>query len=425
MRYQTHSRNSEVLLHAFIPWGAVLFFILVFPHMKTAFFDTFDFFDTFFNVARVVSMLITIVLYVITGHHANACVGILVAFEAFLAFSTVINDESIVPFASTYALALGVYLLIDLYSDSPGTIVGVLLFVGELMVYSNLFAMILMPDGLYISKLLGYYHNWILGYKNQFLPFFICFTTIAFLEIKNNPKSLRPKLLIGAMVISLLLANSATSLIVIIFFLVAMGLIRTRIESFINPFVLIAIIILLFIVTVLMGSFEEFRGIIASVLNRDMTLSGRTLIWSAVFKAIAERPFLGWGVMSDEAHIALIEHAEASSSHDFYLELVLSGGVIALILFLLFIGMIYFRLEKHKDLYASKLFMISIFCLGVAYLTEAYSNPILFALFALAANVDKFAYLGKYKRRKQALEEKIDESDAKRRNSLLPGVFRT
>jgi exopolysaccharide production protein ExoQ len=38
----------------------------------------------------------------------------------------------------------------------------------------------------------------------------------------------------------------------------------------------------------------EFDRIL-SLLGRDATLSGRTLIWSAVFDAIAKRPFLGYG----------------------------------------------------------------------------------------------------------------------------------
>ena len=110
-----------------------------------------------------------------------------------------------------------------------------------------------------------------------------------------------------------------------------------------------------------------------------------------VYKRQAQKPFLGWGVLTDEAHIALIDYAEASTAHNFYLEMLLSGGLSSFSAFLVFLILVLKKVKSCEGSYASKLFAMALFALGLAYMTEAYSNPILFALFAFAANADKYA----------------------------------
>ena len=383
-------RRKDVLRTP-VPWSALLFFLLIVPHFKTAYIDTFASADMLFNVARVASMLITIALYVAKGHRADVRVGVLVLFEMCLLLSTLVNEGSLVAFISTYGLGLGVYLLVDLYSDYPRAVVASVFFVGEVLVYLNLATMVLVPDGLYVSKLLGFYHNWVLGYKNQFLPFFICFATVAFLQMRYTGKRLRPTVLIAAMILSLILGRSATSLIVMVIFVFGMMIAETRAKLVFNPYFLAGVIVGAFFVIVLMSSSEMISGFIASIANRDVTFSGRTIIWLSVMDAIAQKPFLGWGVLTDEAHIALIDYAEASTAHNFYLEMLLSGGLSSFSAFLVFLILVLKKVKSCEGSYASKLFAMALFALGLAYMTEAYSNPILFALFAFAANADKYA----------------------------------
>ncbi|WP_160324142.1 O-antigen ligase family protein [Adlercreutzia muris] len=391
MVFRSHSISRKNILRTPIPWVALLFLLLIVPHFKTAYIDTFDSADLLFNAARVASMLITVALYAVKGRRADARVGLLIVFELCLLLSTLLHGGAVVPFVSSYALGLGVYLLVDLYSDRPRMIVRVLFFIGELLVYVNLASMIIAPDGLYVSKLLGYYHNWVLGYKNQFLPFFICFATVAFLQMRYSRKRLRPAALIVAMLLSLVLGKSATSLIVMVIFVAGMMIAETRARLVFNPYLLAIVVVFAFFVIVLMSSSETISGLIAAIANRDVTFSGRTVIWGSVMDAIAQKPLFGWGVMSDESHIALIDHVEASSAHNFYLELLLSGGVVSLLVYGVFVVLVLKRLKSCEGTYAAKLCAVALFALGIAYMTEAYSNPIIFALFALAANVGEYA----------------------------------
>lgn len=395
MALRSHSISQKNILRTPIPWIALLFFALLFPHFKTAYVDTFDSADLLFNVARVISLFVTVALYVVKGHRADSRVGFLIAFEFCLLLSTLLQGGAVIPFVSSYVLGLGVYLLVDLYSSKPRMIVGILFFVGEVLVYANLISMIVAPDGLYVSKLLGYYHNWILGYKNQFLPFFICFATASFLKMRYSRKHLRPIALLAAMLFSLILGKSSTSLIVMVIFVIGMVMAETRMRLIFNPYLLAVIVVAVFFVVVLLSSSETISGFIAAVANRDVTFSGRTLIWSSVMDAIVQRPLLGWGVMPDADHITLLGHPEASSAHNFYLEVLLSGGFLALFVYGAFVVLVLKRLKSHEGSYASKLFAVALFALGIAYMTEAYSNPIIFVLFALASNVEKYAYAEK------------------------------
>jgi exopolysaccharide production protein ExoQ len=85
--------------------------------------------------------------------------------------------------------------------------------------------------------------------------------------------------------------------------------------------------------------------IFASLLGRDPTLSGRTHIWAAVWRAIAERPLLGQGVggvwrapIEPTTTIWKEIDFQAFHAHSGYLDLLLQLGVVGTVFFLALIG---------------------------------------------------------------------------------------
>jgi O-antigen ligase len=81
---------------------------------------------------------------------------------------------------------------------------------------------------------------------------------------------------------------------------------------------------------------------ILKALNRNPTLTGRTLIWADVLRAIAKRPLLGYGygafwtgVTGTSANVVLELKWNAPNAHDGYLDIWLSLGLLGLVMFFL------------------------------------------------------------------------------------------
>lgn len=83
-------------------------------------------------------------------------------------------------------------------------------------------------------------------------------------------------------------------------------------------------------------------GFVFQLLGRDATLTGRTDIWGALFDAIGERPWLGygygafWGLESAPAYkVRLATEWLVPTAHNGWLEIALSLGVVGLAAFVL------------------------------------------------------------------------------------------
>lgn len=85
-----------------------------------------------------------------------------------------------------------------------------------------------------------------------------------------------------------------------------------------------------------------FLPVLVESRGKDLTFSGRTIIWSAALDAIADRPFLGYGVGGAFRELTMDPTAEmirkigftAFHAHNSAIQLLLDLGVVGLVLFL-------------------------------------------------------------------------------------------
>jgi O-antigen ligase len=82
-------------------------------------------------------------------------------------------------------------------------------------------------------------------------------------------------------------------------------------------------------ILVLVGHAFDLGGLF-KMFGRDSDFTGRTSIWESAFKAIQTHPLLGW---SFDDHAYLIEKGfEYPSFHNGYLDIAVSGGIVAVVL---------------------------------------------------------------------------------------------
>jgi O-antigen ligase len=154
--------------------------------------------------------------------------------------------------------------------------------------------------------------------------------------IKRRFRNLWPDLLLLAMCLWMLwIAGSATALYsfllgAIVFFGTRLRLIRSNFSNL--GWVLAGVALVMLVFTVSPG----FRGVIAGLLGRDVTLTTRTEIWERAL-ALKTNPLIGSGFFSvwltPEA-APMVEEWHLAHGHNGYLETYLNGGAIGALLLL-------------------------------------------------------------------------------------------
>ena len=111
---------------------------------------------------------------------------------------------------------------------------------------------------------------------------------------------------------------------------------------------------------------ELFSFLIVDVLHRDLTLTTRTIVWDKAFDVIESAPIFGYGL--EESVTAQIRFGTVESSHNYFLDQIYYGGVVALCLLMLGLYMLGSRLRKcpSKEVVAVLASCLGgFFCLGI------------------------------------------------------------
>ena len=175
---------------------------------------------------------------------------------------------------------------------------------------------------------------------------------LAFLlvEIKHKVIKYLPLIFLSLSIGLIILSQSKSALLIFLIIVFLLFVLKTLSWSD------IVAIPFLFSILLIIGSFliimiTNFEKILLS-LGRDSTLSGRTVIWSAILEKIQERPLLGYGylgfwhnIYGDSADVgkALGNTYIPPHAHNGFLDLVLSFGWIGA----LFFGLSFFLVVRR------------------------------------------------------------------------------
>jgi exopolysaccharide production protein ExoQ len=154
----------------------------------------------------------------------------------------------------------------------------------------------------------------------------------------DNPKSVtKPLLRLGLLFFCIILARSATSL-VIAMIVVAAGAIFWSQRSWRRRAVVLYILITMFCVVTALAIFDTAQ--LLGYFNRDVSFTGRLPLWEASLEAAMQQPWLGYGYSGfwnqDSIAVQAIWAAidwQAPSSHNGYIDILLQIGIIGLFLY--------------------------------------------------------------------------------------------
>lgn len=173
---------------------------------------------------------------------------------------------------------------------------------------------------------------------------------IALISGAMRPWFRRSAVLAGAVGIvgALVGARSATAVVTLIVcagLLIALSLLKGVPATYRGSIVFLVVTSLV----VLSALASSMLGTFTAIFGRDVTFTGRTLIWAAVIPFIQARPLLGYGwsaVWGDDDVVGplvrqAVQFDEATHAHDSYLDIALQVGFVglALVLVLLIIAL--------------------------------------------------------------------------------------
>lgn len=132
-----------------------------------------------------------------------------------------------------------------------------------------------------------------------------------------------------------------------------------------------------------------FYNLIVNVLEKDITLSNRTLIWDHVLSAMKHSLLIGYGPRNNVIWTAFPTVVE---THNGLLEIFLAGGSISLILFLSMITVVGKELDKYKENQMAGIILFALFIYSIIGLTECtfgYVKMLFWSLMIIGLNIEK------------------------------------
>lgn len=327
----------------------------------------------------------------------------LIVYYLYLGTVTFINNGR---FIATMALGMQ-FVLFCMYLDlvikhNINTIYTTCFNILQAYLIINFIAIIIMPNGLYKTEYFS--NNYFLGYDNQNINFILPTMVLALLrhlKFKENKKQ-TIIIMIISMLTAVIIWSSMTIIMVFGFCLFSAMIIFDKNEflqkifnsKLMNYFVLLGTNIALCIGIVFFNIQKYFSFIIETVLRKSTSLSSRTYIWEKTIDYIGKRFIFGYG--TEEYHVKAVKMGfeESSSaglhSHNRFLEVTYTGGIILLAIYLFMLIYIGFKLNKYKNDAVTKVLAFSLFIYLFGMITEFYTYSIFLWGFMIMAERIKY-----------------------------------
>lgn len=313
-------------------------------------------------------------------------------FFGIMLLSTVLNNKSLYDFSNGILSTIGLCVFFDLYiKKNPKTLFKAFTIL-ELYIIINFITIILFPTGMYKSGV--YYENWFLGYKNiqirTILPI-ICISIINS-YMRFDRLNLKTKVLLVICIITFILTKSSTALVGFFIFLILFLKYHDNkpLPKILNiKFAILTTSILFSMISILKLQ-NLFKFFIVDILNKDITFSGRIIVWDKAINFISAKPIIGYGYTTGEQFQTIFNSIFFTHPHNYYLYILMTGGL--LLLAIIIIGLLHVdkAISKSENSKYGKVILFTIISFLIMGITESITSTVLlYPIIILGMNSDK------------------------------------
>lgn len=338
------------------------------------------------------------------GEFKSKFIIMLIIYYIYLFIVTYINDGRIVNLCSQAMQFVIFCMYLELVIKyNLNTIYSKCFWILYLNVSINLLTLIFLKNGVYSTVYFD--NNYFLGYDNQHINYFLPLMILNIMRYKSYKKDKILTIIVISIVIlsTFIIKSGMTTIMVLglsIFSLLIIYdnnkfskfLINNR---FFNYFYLLSFDILLNIGIVTFNIQKYFSFIIEKILNKSVTLSNRIYIWESTINLIRTKPIFGRGMQEYSQRALMMGFGENSPaglhSHNRFLEVLYSGGLVLFSFFVYILIYIGSFLEEFKDSIQTKIIVLGLIIYLFGMITEFYSYSIFF--WGLMLMAEKIEYL--------------------------------
>ena len=299
-------------------------------------------------------------------------------------------------FVLTYVVTLmGFFLLLELsLRDSPQMLLDMLFYPLSLLIAINFILLCLFPNGLCTGGTYGYDYNF-LGIDNFIGPILIPYMSLAVLrsDYMYGDLTLSTWILLGVSTLTCLLLWSATALMAMaaaLFFILFFY--HRRLAHWFNGVTALLPSLGMFFGIVLFRLQNLFAFLIEGILHKGLSFTGRTEIWDTAIEKILASPYLGWGV-GQRGKVYRLSKYKFYHAHNLYLELMMEGGILGAIPFMLLVARCTDSLMQHRKCRAASIISGGLLSCGIMTCMEPYldtNGVLIYALVFLGCSVGAF-----------------------------------
>lgn len=325
-----------------ISWDSIFFFGYVVIMLWPAYLS-----NTIFNFLDNLYLILGIGFLIIKRYKPSKLIGLVAIFYVYLILITFLNSTDT---ADVHLIISNLKVIIFLASIDClikrriKLVLQVLFYYIFAVVLIDFVTVVMYPEGWYFTETVynewttGYNAQWFLGNKNNHTTWYLLAIFLSGVMCLNSNKVYYYviTLIVSCIsIISMILLDSATSIVVVIIAIFGMiwGCFRRKaIGRVPNIYFLIAIYVI-FNIIILCGATSFLSPLVEGLLGRDLTFTSRTFIWERVFQLISQNIVFGSGqVSSDYASMVLGAHSFVNA-HNQYLQILWQGGIVQLFIF--------------------------------------------------------------------------------------------
>ena len=381
--------------HEFLKINTIINFILAFMFFPPDLLRVDERFEFLYKIINYSSWLLAICIVIFCGtfylgkrkKNIDAKSLLLLLFFLILIFSTLLsgNDIRAILMFSTKVIMLD-FLLYHLYCRGK-----LILFLRNLyfylfiMVTCNLASQILSPNGIVQSSGANWQPYFICANANNYVFIYIFALAIgSIVEFKvYNKIKIDVYLLWVIELVSMLMSDTSTGLLAVLFAgLYLFVIIKTPIKKLLKrPRTILAILIIGFFYFVYFNNGDMISIYIKRFIGEDVSYEARVYIWQTAVQNIKLHPLLGYGMgVADLAHDAL---GLTRSAHNNYLQILLEGGFIGILIYILFVYRCLVDIVKQKSIISDLKFLQVYFVIIYLIVFFVEQNPIFIGFYFL------------------------------------------
>ena len=367
----------------------IAFFLGGFFLFKPEYMDRIPLADMFFNIGIVITFAVSLFHWLLKKKIRKEMMMVFAFYFTLLA-TTLLHNGNIWTLGISAIKILGICLMIDLSINKLKPLLDSWSFLFMILVLVNLLIVLSFPEGLYRHEL-DRLPCYLFGHKNACAV--RTFSMMAFIILRSvivySKLSFWDWCLVALTGISLVLIGSATSLVSFVFFVMLLFFMRTRVfTNVINTWIMMLTSIIFTLLFVVFRVQAYFSFLIEDLMQKSLTLTGRTRIWDGALLAIIRSPWIGWGIENKET---AMQKLYLTTPHNTWLDMLYRGGIILFVLFVTFLIISSINIERYRESHISKIIRYILYFFFIYFIADsAYGNSLdfLFTTLFMACNLE-------------------------------------